>query len=229
MNNSLTSRVGIAIGFVLAGVVFLGFFGVPLVGLFALNHVAFIDGQDMSCDLGIVIIKSLFVKFLIVVFDIWVLHYFFTLAIKKFKTLRTNLLKKLKPYPIKTTIYKICADLDFQFYFLDFDAFQREFVYDEEDFYNDDFEGVPTVVRIRFNDKDYLDYPDIDRSKLKENSKYVVMTFKETGHSYSTKAVLNIREQGLVKLEVYRASPKGVKLVSKADIKKLKQIGFNRT
>jgi len=82
--SSLLSRfldkVGVALGFVLAGVLNFAFYGFPLVGLFVLNHVAFVDVQDFSLDIGILIIKSFFIKFLIVVVDVLVVGYLFTYA-----------------------------------------------------------------------------------------------------------------------------------------------------
>lgn len=66
----MLSKVGTVLGYVLVGIVYFGFFGLPIVGLFAINHIAFIEGSDLSVDLGVLIVKSFVVKALLAALDV---------------------------------------------------------------------------------------------------------------------------------------------------------------
>jgi len=81
VKSSLLRRLGsvmvISLGYSLVGILYISFFGLLATGLFVLNSFAFIDDEDMSLDLGILIVKSNFVKFLIVLLDILLIYLLF--------------------------------------------------------------------------------------------------------------------------------------------------------
>ena len=135
-----------------------------------------------------------------------------------------------KPYPFEATIYKVQFDLDLQFYSIFLDSFIRFMCYndDEKDFYNEEITGIPTILKIELsNNNGYIEFPNLDKSKLSNHSQYAVMTFKQTDFLYSTKAVLNIRGVELYSIEVYKFNHnKKSKQIAKADKTKLQLIGF---
>lgn len=58
-------------------IIIIGFIiGIPFVGLFGINYEAFINNQKMDWDLGFIILKSGFSKFLLIVLDIILLYGF---------------------------------------------------------------------------------------------------------------------------------------------------------
>lgn len=90
----------------------------------------------------------------------------------------------------RKTLLKIYLDLELEFYELDFENLNTNFVYDETDFYNKAVKGIPTYLRLeKSNKKTYEYFPDIDLSRLQKNQKYAIIEFKHL-RSFSTKAVL---------------------------------------
>ena len=149
---------------------------------------------------------------------------------KEPKNLFQRLKNTFKPYPFTTTIYKLQIELDLQFYSIYLDSFIRFMCYndDEKDFYNNEITGIPTILKVELsNNNGYIEFPNLDKSKLSNHSQYAVMTFKQTDFSYSTKAVLNIRGVELYSIEVYKFNHnKKSKQIAKEDKTKLQLIGF---
>lgn len=137
--------------------------------------------------------------------------------------------KTFKPYPFKATIYKLQVDLDLQFYSLNLNSFLRLFTYEwEEYYYSEKYAGIPTVLKVEKQGNNGFDeFPKIDFSKLSKCSEYAIMTYKQIGLSYNTKATLNIREVELDSIEIYKITRfRTNKLIAKAGKKKLKEIDF---
>lgn len=96
----------------------------------------------------------------------------------------------IKRFIHRKTLFKIYLDLEMVFYELDFGKLNTNFVFEEADFYNNQFEGVPTFLKLEKSNKTTYEFiPDIDVSRLQKNQKYCIIEFKHLS-SFSTKAVL---------------------------------------
>jgi hypothetical protein len=129
-----------------------------------------------------------------------------------------GLKKRFKPYPFETTIYKLLIDLDLQFYYIDLNSFLRLFTYDwEEYYYSKKYAGIPIILKIEQAEPNtFIKFPDLDFSKLPNHTEYAIITYKQTGGSYNTKATLNIKGTKLTSIEIFKFDRlKGVKLIAK--------------
>lgn len=136
--------------------------------------------------------------------------------------------KRAKPFSFTSSIYKLQLDLDIQLYSLNLNSFLRLFTNDNEDYFFDEkYSGIPTKLKVFGGDNDFIEFPNFDFSRLHNHSKYAIMTFKETGNSYSTKATLNIKGAELESIEVYKiTSFKRVKLIAKANKQRLTKLNL---
>lgn len=125
--------------------------------------------------------------------------------IPKLKERFKRLLNSSKHYPFNTTIYKLIIDLDLQFYDMDLNSFLRVYADNEAEYYNSKVIGVPTVLKIELaNNNGYIEFPNLEYSKLPNHSHFAVITFKRTNKTYSTKAVTNIQVVELDSIEIYK-------------------------
>ncbi|NQX84670.1 MAG: hypothetical protein HRT67_01900 [Flavobacteriaceae bacterium] len=102
---------------------------------------------------------------------------------------------------------KIYLDLELEFYELDFERLNTNFVYNEADFYNNQVEGIPTYLQLeKSNKKTYEYFPDMDLTRLQKNQKYSIIQFKHL-RSFTTKAVLTKSSLRLssIKFKRYKA------------------------
>jgi hypothetical protein len=132
-----------------------------------------------------------------------------------------RLLYGSKHYPFDTTIYKLFLDIDLQFYDIDLLPFLRVNTYNEDDFYNPNIIGIPTVIRINTDDDDiFKTFPKKVSGEISENPYYAIITFNELNKVYSTKAISNIKLTELNKISFYKSIKQGAVVKKIAVIEK---------
>ena len=97
-----------------------------------------------------------------------------------------NILFNHNPFSINTTIYKLPVNPDLQHYEINYNSFLRVFTYNETDYYNSNFIGLPTVLKIEVKENKFVEFPRLNYFKTTGQFKYAIMTFKRTKRNYST-------------------------------------------
>ncbi len=117
----------------------------------------------------------------------------------------------LKSYYIKNRRFKIYLEEDLVFYSINFNELNANFVYNEEELYDDKIDGVPTFLIFQNPvDNKYQNFTDFKPEKLSKKTVYVLLYYSYTG-AYSTKSVTMVLSLKLNKIVL----KKGLKSVIK--------------
>lgn len=98
--------------------------------------------------------------------------------------------------------YKVYLDLDMIFYDINFKQLNVNFVYDESEFFNNNIKITPAFLKLQIpKSENYIYFPDLSVSKLKNNQKYAILTYKFT-QSFSTKFVAGVSSYKLESIKI---------------------------
>ena len=111
----------------------------------------------------------------------------------------------LKLYYLKNRRFKIYLEEDLVFYSINFNELNANFVYDEEELYDDKLDGIPAFLIFQNPvDNKYKYFTDFKPEKLNKNTQYTLLYYAYTG-AYSTKSVTLITSLDLKKIALKRA------------------------
>ncbi|MCG1035530.1 hypothetical protein [Polaribacter sargassicola] len=110
----------------------------------------------------------------------------------------------LQKYFIKNKLLKVFIGSDIVFYEICFDDLNINFVYSEDDFYNDDISGIPTVLKLqKGKNYDFEIFPHSYLSRFNRNQKYCVLEYRYlfgfSTNSVATKSALSLKKISLKK------------------------------
>ena len=131
-----------------------------------------------------------------------------------------------RKFDFKNAIYKIYADLEFGLYSIDLSKFNKNFVIDEDEMYNQNFDGIPTILGVLDEEETGIRFiSKFDTSRLSLNSIYCQFTFKYNS-SFSTKSLSTIEDLKLSEISIYRIDRYEHKLVGWCLEDKLLELGL---
>lgn len=131
-----------------------------------------------------------------------------------------------RKFDFKNAIYKIYADLEFGLYSIDLSKFNKNFVIDEDEMYNQNFDGIPTILGVLDEEETGIRFiSKFDTSRLSLNSIYCQFTFKYNS-SFSTKSFSTIEDLKLSEISIYRIDRYEHKLVGWCLEDKLLELGL---
>lgn len=131
-----------------------------------------------------------------------------------------------RKFDFKNAIYKIYADLEFGLYSIDLSKFNKNFVIDEDEMYNQNFDGIPTILGVLDEEETGIRFiSKFDTSRLSLNSIYCQFTFKYNS-SFSTKSFSTIEDLKLSEISIYRIDRYEHKLVGWCLEDKLLEMGL---
>ena len=134
--------------------------------------------------------------------------------------------KDKRKFDFKNTTYKIYADLEFGLYSIDLSKFNKNFVIDEDEMYNQNFDGIPTILGVLDEEETGIRFiSKFDTSRLSLNSIYCQFTFKYNS-SFSTKSFSTIEDLKLSEISIYRIDRYEHKLVGWCLEDKLLELGL---
>ena len=117
----------------------------------------------------------------------------------------------LKLYYLKNRRFKIYLEEDLVFYSINFNELNANFVYDEEELYDDKLDGIPAFLIFQNPvDNKYKYFTDFKPEKLNKNTQYTLLYYAYTG-ACSTKSVTMVLSLKLNKIVL----KKGLKSVIK--------------
>lgn len=139
-----------------------------------------------------------------------------------------NLSYNISSFDFKNSLYKIYADLEFEFYDLDLSAINYSFVGDQEKLYDSSVDGIPTFFEVSYSKKNDTQYIyNLDSSKFKKKTLYAVFLYQYVG-TFSTRAVATVDSLSLVEIAIYRKGKKKIRLFSKCVQKDIKEANLIR-
>ena len=131
-----------------------------------------------------------------------------------------------RKFDFKNAIYKIYADLEFGLYSIDLSKFNKNFVIDEDEMYNQNFDGIPTILGVLDEEETGIRFiSKFDTSRLSLNSIYCQFTFKYNS-SFSTKSFSTIEDLKLSEISIYRIDKYEHKLIDWCLEDKLLELGL---
>ena len=131
-----------------------------------------------------------------------------------------------RKFDFKNAIYKIYADLEFGLYSIDLSKFNKNFVIDEDEMYNQNFDVIPTILCVLDEEETGIRFiSKFDTSRLSLNSIYCQFTFKYNS-SFSTKSFSTIEDLKLSEISIYRIDRYEHKLVGWCLEDKLLEMGL---
>lgn len=140
----------------------------------------------------------------IVVDVITILILFWSMTIQNSKNISKT--KEKEGFNFKEALFKFYLEQDFfTFHYLGkLDMINPIFVFNYEDLFNPEIEGITTFFSVQQPDKiSYKDYFGRDYSRLKNNSHFAIFIFGYES-TFSTNSVSGIQSLSFNKIEVYR-------------------------
>lgn len=105
---------------------------------------------------------------------------------------------------INNKLHKVYLDYDMVFYGINLDEIRANFVYDEDEFYDSNIEGVPAYLKLQKpNRNNYEYFPEFHYYKLDRGQEYAVITYKYKGW-YSTRAVATVQSLSMSGIKILK-------------------------